>query len=64
MATSCAATLDGVLAIPRAHEDAVLAAAEEIDAVEQQIRSAVSEGQTLAEARKSHGYHQLQTRRK
>lgn len=55
---------DGVLVIPRAHEDAVLTAAEEIDAIEQQIRSAVSEGQTLAEARKNLGYHQLQTRRK
>jgi 4-hydroxy-4-methyl-2-oxoglutarate aldolase len=55
---------DGVLVIPRAHEDAVLAAAEEIDAVEQQIRSAVSEGQTLAEARKNLGYHQLQSRRR
>ena len=54
---------DGVLVIPRVHEDAVLAAAEEIDAVEQRIRKAVSEGQTLAEARKSLGYHQLQTRR-
>ncbi len=55
---------DGVLVIPRAHEDAVLAAAEEIDAVEQKIRSAVNEGQTLAEARKGLGYHQLQTRRR
>src|SRR6516162_5979726 len=43
---------DGVLVVPRAHEEAVLAAAEEIDAVEQQIRSAVNEGRTLAEARK------------
>lgn len=55
---------DGVLAIPRAHEDAVLAAAEEIDAVEQQIRAAISGGMTLAEARRQLGYHQLQTRRK
>src|SRR6476661_6985469 len=55
---------DGVLVIPRAHEDAVLAAAEEIDAVEQQIRRAVNEGQTLAEARKNLGYHQLQTRQR
>jgi len=54
---------DGVLVIPREHEDAVLAAAEEIDAVEQ-IRRAVTEGQTLAEARKNLGYHQLQTRRR
>ena len=55
---------DGVLAIPRAHEEAVLAAAEEIDAVEQRIRAAINDGQTLAEARKALGYHQLQTRRK
>jgi 4-hydroxy-4-methyl-2-oxoglutarate aldolase len=55
---------DGVLVIPRAHEDAVLAAAEEIDAVEQRIRAAINEGQTLSEARKALGYHQLQSRRR
>jgi len=55
---------DGVLVIPRGHEDAVLAAAEEIDAVEQQIRAAVNEGRTLAEARKQLGYHQLQSKGK
>ena len=55
---------DGVLAIPRAHEEAVLTAAEEIDAIEQQIRAAVNEGKTLVEARRQLGYHQLQTRRK
>lgn len=55
---------DGVLVIPRAHEDAVLTAAEEIDAIEQQIRAAIDEGMTLAEARRQLGYHQLQTRRK
>jgi 4-hydroxy-4-methyl-2-oxoglutarate aldolase len=54
---------DGVLVIPRAHEDAVLAAAEEIDAIEQQIRAAISEGKTLAEARRQLGYHQLQSRK-
>ena len=54
---------DGVVVIPRNHEDAVLAAAEEIDAVEQRIRAAINEGQTLAEARRALGYHQLQTRR-
>jgi len=53
---------DGVLVIPRAHEDAVLAAAETIDAVEQKIRAALEEGQTLAEARRQLGYHQLQSR--
>ncbi|HTM05433.1 MAG TPA: hypothetical protein VL173_18115 [Vicinamibacterales bacterium] len=55
---------DGVLVIPRAHEDAVLAAAEEIDATEQRIRNAVNEGKTLAQARRELGYHALQTRRK
>ena len=55
---------DGVVVIPQAHEDAVLTAAEEIDAIEQQIRAAINEGKTLAEARKQLGYHQLQTRRK
>jgi regulator of RNase E activity RraA len=53
---------DGVLVIPQAHEDAVLDAAEEIDAVEQKIRKAVAEGRTLAEARKILCYHRLQTR--
>jgi regulator of RNase E activity RraA len=55
---------DGVLVIPRAHEDAVLAAAETIDAVEQQIRAALNDGQTLAEARRRLGYHLLQSRQK
>jgi regulator of RNase E activity RraA len=55
---------DGVLVIPRAHEEAVLAGAEEIDAIEQQIRTAVNAGQTLAEARRQLGYHHLQSRRK
>jgi 4-hydroxy-4-methyl-2-oxoglutarate aldolase len=54
---------DGVLAIPREHEDAVLTAAEEIDAVEQKIRAAINDGKTLKEARSLLGYHQLQTRR-
>jgi regulator of RNase E activity RraA len=55
---------DGVVVIPRAHESAVLAAAEEIDHVEQRIRAAINDGQTLAEARKALGYHQLQARRR
>jgi 4-hydroxy-4-methyl-2-oxoglutarate aldolase len=54
---------DGVLVVPRAHEEAVLAAAEEIDATEQKIRDAVRAGRTLVEARRELGYHQLQTRR-
>lgn len=54
---------DGVLVIPREHEEAVLAAAEDIDATEQKIRALVNEGHTLTEARRRLGYHQLQTRR-
>ena len=53
---------DGVLVIPKEHEDAVLAAAEEIDAIEQQIRAAVNGGHTLADARKRLGYHGLQSK--
>jgi regulator of RNase E activity RraA len=55
---------DGVVVIPAAHEAAVLAAAEEIDAAEREIRNAVSQGKTLAEARKQLGYHQLQSRKR
>jgi len=54
---------DGVVAIPRAHEEEILKVAEEIDAVEDRIRRAVQAGMTLTEARKQHGYHQLQTKR-
>jgi len=54
---------DGVVVLPRAHEEAILAAAEEIDEVEQQIRAAVAEGKTLAEARRQLGYHRLQARK-
>jgi len=55
---------DGVLVIPREHEEAVLAAAAEIDHAEQQIREAVRAGMRLDEARKQFRYHGLQTRRK
>jgi regulator of RNase E activity RraA len=55
---------DGVVVIPKAHEEEVLTVAEEIDRIEQQIRDAVKGGLTLAEARRRHGYHALQSRRK
>jgi regulator of RNase E activity RraA len=55
---------DGVVVIPREHENAVLDAAEEIDAVEQRIREAVKGGLSLREARTQHGYHHLQSRKK
>jgi 4-hydroxy-4-methyl-2-oxoglutarate aldolase len=54
---------DGVLVIPREHEEAVLAAAAEIDSIEQRIRALIDEGKTLAEARRQLGYQQLQTPR-
>jgi regulator of RNase E activity RraA len=55
---------DGVVVIPKAHETAILDAAEQIDAVENEIRRAVQQGMTLREARAQHGYHSLQTRKK
>ena len=55
---------DGVIVIPREHEEAVLAAAEEIHAAEAQIRAAVRSGMRLDEARKQFRYHQLQSKAK
>src|SRR5262245_39481751 len=54
---------DGVVVLPREHENAILDAAEEIDAIEQQIRAAVNDGKTLAEARRQLGYHRLQSKK-
>ncbi len=54
---------DGVLVIPKAHENDVLRVAEEIDSVEGQILKAVREGSRLVDARKQFGYHNLQTKR-
>jgi 4-hydroxy-4-methyl-2-oxoglutarate aldolase len=54
---------DGVVIIPREHENDILTAAEEIDAKEEQIRRLLRDGMTLAEARRQIGYHQLQTKR-
>ena len=53
---------DGVLVIPKEHEDAVLQAAEEIHEAEERIRKSVREGASLREARERHRYHSLQTR--
>jgi regulator of RNase E activity RraA len=54
---------DGVIAIPASRCEEVVAIAEDIEAVEQQIRDKVSSGMRLDEARKSLGYHALQTKR-
>lgn len=53
---------DGVVAIPANRTDEVLQIAEEIEAVEEQIRAAVKTGKRLDEARRELGYHALQTR--
>jgi 4-hydroxy-4-methyl-2-oxoglutarate aldolase len=55
---------DGVLVIPRDHEERVLAAAEEIHEAEERIRAAVRGSLRLDEARKQFRYHSLQTREK
>lgn len=55
---------DGLIVVPQAHEEAVLAAAEEIAMVEDRIREAVRGGMRLDEARREFGYHTLQTRKK
>jgi regulator of RNase E activity RraA len=55
---------DGVLVIPRAFEDRVLDAAEEVTTVEDRIREAARGGMRLTDARKQYGYHTLQTREK
>jgi regulator of RNase E activity RraA len=54
---------DGVVVIPAAHEDQVLAVAEEIHAAEDAIRAMARAGVRLDEARRRHNYHGLQTRR-
>jgi 4-hydroxy-4-methyl-2-oxoglutarate aldolase len=54
---------DGVIVIPKAHEDEVLRVAEEVDTVEGRILQAVRDGSRLVDARMKHGYHQLQTKR-
>jgi 4-hydroxy-4-methyl-2-oxoglutarate aldolase len=53
---------DGLVALPQAHEEAVLAAAEDIAKAEDAIRAACREGMRLDEARRQFRYHSLQTR--
>ncbi len=54
---------DGVIVIPKAHEEEVLRIGEEVDATEGQILKAVREGAKLVDARRQFGYHKLQTKR-
>jgi len=53
---------DGVVVLPREHEDAILDLAETIEDAENRIREAVRGGQRLDEARAAFRYHQLQSR--
>lgn len=53
---------DGVIVIPSEHEEKVLAAAEEIEVVENRIREAVRGGSRLDEARRTNRYHRLQSK--
>ncbi len=55
---------DGVIGIPRDHENEVLDVAEEIERAENEIRAAVRAGMRLDEARRQFNYHQLQRRGK
>lgn len=54
---------DGVVAVPAERWSEVRALAERIEAVEDAIVAAVQAGATLREARETHGYHTLQTRK-
>ncbi len=51
---------DGVVVVPRQHEDEVLLAAQEIVDAEERIRRSVAAGATLRDARAAEGYHRLQ----
>jgi regulator of RNase E activity RraA len=49
-----------VVVIPASHEQAILELAHSVETAENEIRRAVENGATLAEARKEFGYHVLQ----
>ena len=53
---------DGVVVLPRSHEDRILDVAERIQAAEDAIRALVAEGCSITEARQKMNYHKLQTR--
>jgi 4-hydroxy-4-methyl-2-oxoglutarate aldolase len=54
---------DGVVAVPVARADQVIAAALEIHEAEEHIRAAIEGGADLRRAREQYGYHKLQTKR-
>jgi 4-hydroxy-4-methyl-2-oxoglutarate aldolase len=54
---------DGIVAVPAARADEVIAAAIEIERAEEAIRGAIADGESLRAARAAAGYHTLQRRR-
>jgi regulator of RNase E activity RraA len=54
------ADANGVVAVPRDRAREVAATARQIEAVEADIRTHISQGKTLREAREALGYHKLQ----
>jgi 4-hydroxy-4-methyl-2-oxoglutarate aldolase len=54
---------DGIVTIPAARAEEVLATAREIERAEDAIRAAIEAGRSLREARAEAGYHTLQSRR-
>lgn len=57
-----ASDADGLVVIPRAREQEVLAASKEITEAEDRIRQEIASGSRLDEARRKHRYFQLQSR--
>ncbi len=55
---------DGIVVISKEHEEQVLKTAQEIDAIEEQIRNEIQKGGRLDEARKKFRYFSLQSREK
>jgi 4-hydroxy-4-methyl-2-oxoglutarate aldolase len=53
---------DGVVVLPVSVAEQIVEIAEEIEATENAIRTAVGDGDRLVDARRHTGYHQLQTR--
>ena len=51
---------DGVVVVPRSHEEKVLEVARGIISTEDKILDEALHGSTLGDARRKHGYHQLQ----
>lgn len=56
------ADANGVVVVPQARAREVAETARRIEVAESRIRELIGSGQTLSQARKAMGYHQLQTR--